>query len=74
MTLEQMKKNELPSLETRMLNILRRNSIPVDDTKGMYKAALNRLVKKGVVTKTLDVKREKAIYKLSTSYYLSQNC
>lgn len=55
--------NKLPKLETRMLNILRSYPIPEEDVKGMYKAALNRLVEKGIAIKS----RKSGEYKLSMS-------
>ena len=38
---------KLTTLEVRLLNVLRKNSIAIHTTHGKYKAALQRLVKKG---------------------------
>jgi hypothetical protein len=50
----------MTNLEIRMLNIVRKN--PITNPKAQYKAALNRLVKAGLVSKG------QSIYTLSTAY------
>lgn len=43
---------KLTTLESRMLSVLKKNAIAVGTTHGKYKAALHRLVAKGVARVT----------------------
>lgn len=42
----------MTTLETRLLNILKKNPIDKHTTSGQYKAALTRLTKKGIARLT----------------------